>query len=113
MPPGASQPFDGRPIRGFACDSLQAFENVIEPHLPQTVEQRPRIVQHHARPLAFVDELRNKFAHALVTPMENRSVVVVADLRVIHHVLQVADDCRCAEVHRRQPGLRAGACAAR
>ena len=45
-----------------------------------------------AGPLAFRDELRNELTHAPVAPLEDGGVVVVSDVRVAHHILQVADD---------------------
>ncbi len=56
------------------------------------MKQRAGIVEHHPRLFAFVDEVRNELAHALVAPVEDRRVVVVADTLVLHHVLQIADD---------------------
>jgi len=41
---------------------------------------------------AFVHELRDELAHALVAPMKDRGVVIVPNAWVVHHVLEVADN---------------------
>ena len=59
------------------------------------MEQTPRILEHDAGLLALLDQLRNELAHSLVAPVEDGRVVIVADVGVVHHVLEVADDlCR-------------------
>ena len=40
---------------------------------------------------ALIDQLRDELAHPLIAPAEHRSVVVIADVRVLEHVPQVAD----------------------
>jgi hypothetical protein len=61
------------------------------------VQQRAGILQHHPRLHAFVEELGDELTHPLVRG-KDAGVVIVADLRVRQHVLQVADDCRGAQV---------------
>ena len=77
---------------------LQVVEHVVQAHLAQAVQQGAGVFQHHARLLALVHQLRDELAHALVAPVEDRGVVVVADARVVHHVLEVADDLGGAQV---------------
>ena len=60
-------------------------------HLAQPVQQRARVLQHHPRLRALIDQLRDELAHPLIAPTEHRSVVVIADVRVLEHVPQVAD----------------------
>ena len=55
-----------------------------EPHLAQPMQQSSRILQHHPRSLAFLDQFGDELAHALVAPMKNWRVVVVADPGVVH-----------------------------
>src|SRR5208337_2763448 len=62
------------------------------------MEQRSGILEHDARLLAFVDKLGNELTHPLVAPHEHRSVVVVANVLMIHHVLEVANDLGATEV---------------
>jgi hypothetical protein len=58
----------------------------------------PRVFQHDSWLFALADELWDELAHALVAPDEHRGVVVVADPRIVHHVLQVADDFGAAQI---------------
>ena len=96
--PRAAQPFDRRGGSGVAGDALEVVEDVVQAHLAQAVQQGAGVFQHHARLLAFVHQLRDELAHALVAPVEDRGVVVVADARVVHHVLEVADDLGRGEI---------------
>lgn len=59
------------------------------------MEQGAGVFQHHARLLAFTDEPGNKFAHPLVAPAEHPRVIAIA---ANHHMLEVADDFRCAQI---------------
>ena len=70
----------------------------MQAHGAQAVEQGAGILQHHPRLLALVDQLRDKFADALVAPMEHRRVVIIANALVLHHVLEIADDGRGVQV---------------
>src|SRR5262249_205150 len=92
MTPCGTKPFDRSPECWFECDALQIVEDIIQTHRTQPVKKTTGIVQHNARFLAFLNELGNEFSHAFVTPVEDRGVVVIPDLRVIHHVFQVAYD---------------------
>jgi hypothetical protein len=64
----------------------------VQAHVPQAVEERAGIFEHHAGLPALVNQLRDELAHALVAPVKDGGVVVVADARVVHHVLEIADD---------------------
>jgi hypothetical protein len=77
---------------------MRAVSHVAEPHLPQAVQQRARIVKHHARLEPLVDELRHELTHPLIAPHEHRRVVIVANVLVLHHVLKVTDDRRRTQV---------------
>ena len=92
MTPGGAEPLDRTAIARIAGDPPEIVENIVEPHLAQAVKQRARVIEHHPRLVAFIQKLRNEFAHALLTPTEHRRVVIVADTRIIHHVFKVADD---------------------
>ena len=96
--PGVAQPFHRAPVARVAGDALQVVEHIVQAHLAQAVQQGAGVFQHHARLFAFIHELRDELAHALVAPVEDRGVVVIADARVIHHVLEIADDLRRAKV---------------
>ena len=63
----------------------------MQAHLAQAVKERPRVLEHDAGLLPLLDELGNELSHALVTPMENAGIVIVADAGVLHHVLEIAD----------------------
>src|SRR5262245_34098006 len=56
------------------------------------MQEDARVIQHHSRLFAFVNELRDEVAHSFVTPMKPRRVVIVADALVVHHVFEVADE---------------------
>ena len=80
----------GRPV---ARDVLERVDHVDATHLAQPVQQLARVLEHHAGLLALLDQLRDELTHSLVAPGEGLRVVVVADVRVLHHVLEVADQC--------------------
>ena len=98
MAPGHAQPFHRPVIVRVAGYALQRVEDVIATHLPQAMKEGAGVFQHHPWRLALGDELGDELAHALVAPGEDRGVVVVADALVFHHVLEVADDGRGAQV---------------
>ncbi len=62
------------------------------------MEEASRVLEHDSRLLAVLDQLGNELPHALVAPMEDGGVVVVADVLVIHHVLEIADYLRRARI---------------
>src|SRR5437867_13052375 len=66
--PGGAQPLDRAPVDWVAGAHPETVDDVVETHRPQAMQQAARIFQHHARLLAFVDQLRNELAHALVAP---------------------------------------------
>ena len=91
MSPRGTQPFDRAPVLGITGDGLQAIDDIFEAHGAQPVQKSAGIIQHHARILAFVNQLGKEFAHAFVAPVKDRGIVVIADAGVVHHVFQVAD----------------------
>src|SRR5262245_22585324 len=96
--PTCPEPLHGAPVSGIERNALQIVENVIQAHRPQAVQKHTGVIEHHGGMLAFMNELRNKVAHAFVTPMEHGRVVIVADALVVHHVFEVADERRRAHV---------------
>ena len=62
------------------------------------MQQAARVLEHDPRLLALVHELRNELAHALVAPVEDRRIVVVANAGVVHHRLEIADHTRGAKI---------------
>ena len=62
------------------------------------MQQGAGVLQHDPRLLALAEQLADELAHPLVAPVEHRGVVVVADVGVLQHPLQVADDSRGAQV---------------
>jgi hypothetical protein len=73
-------------------------EDIVPPDLREPVKQRSRVLAHDPRLFALVDELRDELAHPLVAAEKHRRIVVVADIAVIQHVLEVADDLRGAQI---------------
>jgi 2-methylisocitrate lyase-like PEP mutase family enzyme len=91
MPPSGAEPFDGVAILDLARNPFEVVEDIVEPHIPQAVKQGPRVIKHHPRLPAFIQKLWNELAHALVAPVEDRCVVIIADILVVHHVFEIAD----------------------
>ena len=56
------------------------------------------IFEHHPRPLALTHKLGDELTHPFIAPMEDGSIVVVPDLGVVHHVLQVANNLSRSQV---------------
>ena len=98
MAPRTAQPFDAAPIIGIATGVLQGVEHIVQTHRPHPVKKGAGIFQHHSRLLALVDQLRDKFANPLVAPVKGRRVVVIADVLVIPHIFQIADDRRRGQI---------------
>jgi hypothetical protein len=96
VPPRAAQPLHRLPQVRVAGQRPQGVEDVIQSRPAQPVQQGAGVVQHDARLFALGEQLGDEFARALVGPVEHRGVVVVADVGVLQHPLQVADDPRCA-----------------
>ena len=92
VPPRRSEPLHRAAIGRIERNPLQIIEHIVEPHRPQAMKKLARVIQHHPRLFSFSDQLRDELAHTLVAPHEHRRVVIVADARIIHHVLQIADD---------------------
>src|SRR4051812_22904919 len=89
MSPCCSEPFDRPAVRRLQSDSLQIIEHVVQAHCAQAIQERSGIIQHHSWFSAVLNELWNELAHALVTPVEHRRIMVIADLLVIHHIFQI------------------------
>jgi hypothetical protein len=62
------------------------------------MQQRARVLEHHPRLQPFADQLRDQLPHPPIAPPKHRRVVVIADLGVLLHVLQVADQPRRAQI---------------
>src|ERR1035438_9829025 len=58
---------------------------------PSTSQHSSRVVQHDARLLSFMDQLRNEFVHALVAPGEDPLVVAGFVVPEVPHKLEIAD----------------------
>lgn len=69
-------------------------ERVVGAHPPQPVQQRARVLEHHLGPQTRIGQLRDQLAHPPMAPAKHRGVVILLDVRVLEHVLQVADK-RC------------------
>src|SRR6266404_5598116 len=98
MPPSATQPLDRSTIAWGTSNSAQVVEHVVQAHLPKSVQESPGIFQHHAGLLAFVDQLWDELPHAFVAPMKHGGVVVVPDILVVHHVIEIANDLPCVQL---------------
>jgi hypothetical protein len=89
--PRAAQPLDGVAVARLDGDRAQRVDHVVGAHFPQPVEQRARVLEHHPRLRPLVDQLGDELAHPLIAPAEHRGIVVIADVGVLGHVSQVAD----------------------
>ena len=96
--PGTAEPLHGLPGPGITGEVRERIEYVIQTHLPHPMQQRARIVEHHPGLVPLVEQLPDELAHALVAPYEYRGIVVVADVLMVHHPRQIADDRRGAQV---------------
>ena len=96
--PGAAQPLHSLAGPGITGEIPERIEDVIQAHLPHPVQQGARVVEHHPGLAALAEQLPDELAHPLVAPHEHRGIVVVADVLMVHHPRQVADDRRRAQV---------------
>ena len=92
MSPGHTKPLDTTPVVWVASDSTETVNHVIQAHLAQAVEQTTRIIEHHTRLFSILHKLRDELSHSLVAPMKYPGVMVVTDVWVVQHILEVADD---------------------
>ena len=92
VPPRAAEPLHRLPQVGVAGEWPQGVEHVVQARAAQPVQQGAGVLQHDPRLLALAEQLGDELAHPLVAPVEHRGVVVVADVGVLQHPLQVADD---------------------
>ena len=98
MPPRAAEPLHGLPQVGVAGQRPQGVEHVVQPHVPQPVQQGAGVLQHDPRLAALAEQLGDQLPHPLVAPVEHRGVMAVADVGMLQHPLQVADDGGGAQV---------------
>jgi hypothetical protein len=96
--PGAAEPLHSLASPGIAGEIPERIEYVIQAHPPHPMQQGARVVEHHPRLAALAEQLPDELAHALVAPHEYRGIVVVADVLMVHHPRQVADDRRGVQV---------------
>ncbi len=92
MAPHRAQPFDVFAIMRIAGYSLEAVEYIAAPHLAQAEQQLPGVIEHHARIASGVNQLRNDVAHTGIAFREHGRVVIVADVGMPHHVIEIADE---------------------
>jgi len=92
MAPWAAKPLHRLPQVRVAGEWPQGVEEVVQAGAAQPVQQGAGVLQHDPRLLALAEQLADELAHPLVAPVEHRGVVVVADVGVLQHPLQVADD---------------------
>ena len=62
------------------------------------MQQCAGVFEHHPRLPSLGEQLREELAHPLVTPAEGRSVVIVPDVRMLGHPLEIADDFGRAQI---------------
>ncbi len=62
------------------------------------MKQTAGIIEHNSRLLAFTNKLGHELTDPLITPMKNGGIVVVSDIRVVHHVFEVTDDRGCVQI---------------
>ena len=96
--PGGTEPLGGLAGPAVVSKVSERVEHLAQAHLPHSVQQGARVVEHHPGLAAFTQELGDELAHAPIAPREHRGVVAVTDVRMLHHPRQVADDPRGAQV---------------
>ena len=92
MAPGGAEPLDTAAIIVILRQRPQRIDHVTSAHLLESMQQTPRVIQHDPRLRPFAQHLRNQIAHATIALQEDRRVVSVGNLRMLHHELQIADD---------------------
>ena len=98
MTPRRTEPLDAPAVRGIARDGPEAVEHVVQSHRAQAVKQAAGVIEHHPRLFPFADQLGDELAHPLVALVKDGGVVVVPDVRMVHHVLEIADDRRRSQI---------------
>ena len=96
--PHRAEPLDMRPVSIVERDAFEVVEDVAAAHLAQAEEQLAGVIEHHARLPPRVHQLADEIGDALVAPGEHGGVLVAVDVLVFHHVLEVADHGRGAQV---------------
>ena len=91
MAPHRAQPLDVRLVGGIAGDPPEIVKDILTPHLPQSPQEIPGVVQHDARITPLRNELGNNVPHAPIAISEGARIVIIAFIRVLEHVLEVRD----------------------
>jgi hypothetical protein len=90
--PRTAEPLHGLAQVRVAGQRPEGVEDVVQASVAQPVQQGAGVLEHDPRLAALGEQLGDELAHALVAPVEHRGVVVVAQVGVLQHPLQVADD---------------------
>jgi hypothetical protein len=98
VPPRAAQPLHGLPQVGVAGQRSEGIEDIVQACAPQSVQQGAGILQHDPRLAALGEQPWDELPHPLVAPVEHRGVMVVAQVGMLQHPLQVAHDRGSAQV---------------
>ena len=98
MSPGGAEPLHAIAVPRVARDPLERLEYIMEAHLTHAMQQAPGVLEHDARMMALVHQLRHELADPLVTPMKHGRIVIVANVLVLHHGLQVANHVGGSEI---------------
>ena len=115
--PGAAEPLDGLAGPAVAGEVPERVEYVVQAHLPQAVQQGARVVEHHPGLAAFIEQLRNELAHALVAPVNTGALwlspmsgcsIIHSRLLMIRRGAQVAAGRDQRLVHVQRDRERAG-----
>ena len=71
---------------------FEGLRDVTAPHLLQTPQQIPGIIQHDPWLTPLRHELRQQISHTAITLGKRFSVVVITLTRVLRHVLQMGNE---------------------
>lgn len=91
MAPHCAKPFHMVAGGGVGGEAFEVAQDIIASHLLQAPEQVAGIVEHDAGVATLTDQIGDEVGHATIAFGKRSGVVVVTDLGVLEHVLQVGN----------------------
>ena len=76
---------------GIARETFQCLDDVVAAHLLKAPEQVSRVIQHNPRIASFSNQLGDNLSKPLVAVSKGLSIVIVALVAMLQHVLQMGD----------------------
>ena len=89
MTPECAEPFH-MPLHLIVTgQKLERFDDVEALHLRNAPQQISGVIEHDPRAASLSDQLRDQISHASVAMGERLTVVVIALVRMLQHVLKM------------------------